>query len=356
MLIGVYCVTLVGGWVLGYIGKVATGSLQGLDHAAIEATFYNFSGSTTCLILTAVFTVFLWLLMNTGVKAGVEKICTVAMPTLIVLLIGLAIYTNMLPGASEGLKWYLTPDFSKITPAVIQAAAVQVFFSIGIGMSCGFVYGSYIKKDANMIGDTAGVAVLDTTIATLSGLVITPALFAFGIEPTTGSSLIFITLPHMFNAMGPVVGTVFGVVFLFAIFLAGTTTVIGFLEATQANLADLLGWSRKKANLVTILIVFGLSIFSTLSTGTGIFADIKILGGSIFDFYDTISSAFGLTIGAVLMLAYVLFKWGFKNFQDAANEGAKGIRIYNWMKPYYQIFLPLALAFICYGIISVYFF
>lgn len=356
-IIGVYCLPLVGGWVLGYIFKIAGGSLRGMNNEQVIKAFADYSGSWNCVALTAVYAFFVWLIMNTGVKRGVEKLCKIAMPTLIVLLIGLAIYSNTLPGSRKGLLWYLTPDFSAITFNVLQAAAVQVFFSIGIGMCCGFVYGSYIKKDANMVGDTAGVAMLDTFVAILSGLVITPALFAFNIEPTSGSSLIFITLPQMFNAMSPVAGTLFGVLFLIAIFLAGTTTVVGFFEAVQTNLMDTLGWGRKKADLVTTVAAFVFALPATLSVGTGALSEVRLFGYGIFDFYDVISSAFGLTIGAVLMLLFVLFKWRFENFRREANLGA-GRRIYIWvpMSTYYKFILPLLLALVVYGIIAAYFF
>ncbi|MBM6830266.1 sodium-dependent transporter [Anaerotignum lactatifermentans] len=151
-----YLITIIG-WNLGYIVKVATGSLSGMDGAAIAQEFTDFSGSWSCVGYTVIVVVLGWILMNTGVKTGVEKVCTFAMPLLIVMLIGLAIYANTLPGSREGLMWYITPDFSKINVSVFQAAAVQVFYSIGVGMCCGIVYGSYINKKADMVGDTASV-------------------------------------------------------------------------------------------------------------------------------------------------------------------------------------------------------
>lgn len=355
-IIAFYFITIIG-WNMGYIVKVATGSLHGLDNEGIAQAFVDFSGSKTCVFYTVITVIVGWILMNTGVKAGVEKICTVAMPLLIVMLIGLAIYSNTLEGSHEGLMWYLKPDFSKITFETIQAASVQVFYSIGVGMCCGIVYGSYISKKANMVADTASVAVLDTVVATLSGLVIVPALFAFGVEPTAGPSLIFITLPQMFNAMAPGVGTIFGVLFLVAVFLACITSIVGVLEAIQANVMDAFGWSRKKANTIVMIVVFLGSLLATTSQGTGALSAVRIAGMDFFSLFDCAASAFGLTAGAVLMLAYMLCRWKFDNFAEEANQGATGkLRIYPWMKAYYKYFLPLALAFIVYSIIVSYFF
>ena len=354
--IAFYFITIIG-WNMGYIVKVATGSLRGLDNAGVTQAFVDFSGSGACIGFTVVTVIMCWILMNTGVKAGVEKICTFAMPLLLIMLVVLAIYSNTLEGSKEGLMWYLTPDFSKITFATIQAASVQVFYSIGVGMCCGIVYGSYIDKKANMVADTASVAVLDTIVATLSGLVIVPALFAFGVEPTAGPSLIFITLPQMFNQMAPGVGTVFGVGFLLCVFLACITSIVGVMEAIQVNLMDITGWSRKKTNTIVTVVVFLGSLLATTSQGTGALSAVRVFGMDFFSLFDCAASAFGLTAGAVLMLAYMLCRWKFENFADEANQGATGkLRIYPWMKAYYKFFLPIALAFIVYSIIASYFF
>lgn len=345
------------GWNVGYIGKVASGSLYGLDNAAIVDTFANFSGSWGCVACIAGCAIFSWLMMNTDFKKGVEKLCTFAMPALFILLIGLAIYSNTLPGSNAGLRWYLVPDFSDVDIlAVVQAAAVQVFYSIGVGMCCGFVYGSYIKKDANMVVDTSLCGLMDTAVATLSGLVITPALFAFGIEPASGPSLIFISLPQMFTSMGNVPGRIFGVLFLLAIFLACITSMVGVLECMVANMCDAYGWTRRKANNIVISVTFILSVIVTLNQGNGILANLKVLGMDIFSFFDCVSSAFGLALGALMMWVFAMFVWGFKKFQAEANSGATGkIRIWNWMKWYYYIPLPIILVFVIYCIMRMYF-
>lgn len=344
------------GWNLGYIVKVAKGSLYGLSNDAIVQTFSDFSGSWACVGCSAVCAVLMWFILNTDVKKGVEKLCTYALPTLILLLIGLAIYSNTLPGSNVGLKWYLTPNFKDVDIfACIQAAAVQVFFSVGIGMACAFVYGSYIAKDSNLTGDATTAIVMDSAVAILSGLVCTPALFAFGIGPTAGPSLIFISLPQLFNAMGNIPGRIFGFVFLFAVFLACITSMAAVQEAMVANFGDRFGWSRKKSNTFIVAITFVGSILVTLNQGNGVLANLKVLGMDLFSLLDMIGSAFGLTLSSLSLLLFVVFVIGFDTFRKEANMGAKRIRIGKWMKWHYQLLLPVFLLFVFYCILRMYF-
>ncbi|MDO4554297.1 MAG: sodium-dependent transporter [Lachnospiraceae bacterium] len=349
-----YATMIVGGWTGGYIFKTISGSLQGLDADGISTAFSQYSGSNASLLFTLATYVLMWLCLNSGVKKGVEKVCSVLLPILFVIMIGLAIYSCVMPGGKEGLLWYIKPDFSKIDASVISAAATQVFFSIGIGMCCAFVYGSYISKDTNMTGSLALTALLDTTIAVLAGLICVPALFSFGIEPTTGPSLIFVTLPQLFNAMGSF-GRIFGCLFMLCVYFAGFTSVLGGAESLVAILGD--NTKRKRSQNCTIVVIalFILSIFFTRSFGTGFLSKIRILGMGLFDFGDFIASGICLTLGAILMLAYVLFRWGFDKFKEEINAGATGkIRIYDWMKPYFCIVLPIILIAVCYCIVRMY--
>lgn len=346
------------GWNVGYIGKVLSGSLYGLDNDAVVQTFSDFSGSGICVLCSAACALLVWLILNTDIKKGIEKLCAVALPMLFVILVALSIYSATLPGAGEGLKWYLIPNFENFDfMATFQAAVVQVFFSVGIGMACAFVYGSYISKDSNLCLDSCIAVGLDTLAATLAGLALVPALFAFDIDPAAGPSLIFITLPQLFTAMGSTTGRIFGTVFLFAVFLACITSITAAIEAVVANLSDRLGWSRRKSNTLTVLVTFGGSIFVTLNQGTGVLSGIKLFGQDIFSILDTAASAFGLTITAFLQLLFVILCMGFSKFQQEANRGAGAIHIGNWMKWHYTIVLPimLCIVFICilrmYGLI-----
>lgn len=349
-----YVLMIVGGWTCGYIVKLATGSLQGLDSAQISAAFDSHAGSYSCIFWSAVAAILMWFCLNSGIKKGVEKICSILLPILFVIMIGLAIYSNTIPGAKEGLLWYITPDLSKITFGTISAAITQVFFSLGVGMCCSFVYGSYNSKNVDLGQSIVISALMDTSVALLSGLVYIPALFAFGIEPTTGPSLLFITLPELFNNMGTL-GNIFGILFLVCVFFAGFTSIIGGSESLIATITDGSNWSRKKACTVVTIAEFIFCLIFIFSFRNGFLGSIKILGMGLFDFADFISSGIGLTISAVLMLAYVIFRWKFEKFMEEANEGSSSrLRVYRWMKPYFYYVLPLVLLLACYCIIRTY--
>lgn len=354
-LINGYAGMIIGGWTLAYVWKLLTGQLSGLSADEIGATFGAVTGSWSTLFPTVICLVLLLLCLISGVKKGVEKVCSILLPALLVILIGLAIYANCLPGAAAGLKWYVVPDFSKINMSVISAAVVQVFFSVGVGMCCAFVYGSYIKKDTNLVGSLTTAALMDTGAALLSGFVCVPALFAFGIEPSAGPSLIFVTLPNLFNAMGGF-GRWFGLLFMLCVFAAGFTSMLGGAEAVVACLTDSTKLSRKKASVLVIAALFVQNALVLWSFIGGPLASFKCLNLGFFDFADFLSSGVGLSLGAVLIVAYVIFKWGWKKFQAEANEGAAPGKAHlaNWMKWYFLIVLPILLLFAVYCIITTY--
>lgn len=332
-----------------------TGSLNGLSADEIAGTFASFSGSPSSLIFAALEAVLLWFCLCSGIKKGVEKVCTFLLPTLSVIMLILSVYSNTLPGAFEGLMWYLTPDFSKVTMDGVAAAACQVFFSIGIGQCGAFVYGSYSMQEGNLPKSMFITAVLDTFIAVLAGILVVPALFAFNIEPTSGPSLIFITLPHLFNSMGSF-GTIFGTLYMVCVFFAGFTSILGGSEALVAAITDAKPeWCRKKAATAIVIAQFLIGVVFTMSFGTGAISQIRILGLGLFNFADFVSSLC-MCLGAVFMLAYVLFRWGFARFQEEANKGASGVfRIYGWMKAYICYVFPVVLIAVCYSIMRMYF-
>lgn len=348
--------TVIGGWSLGYVWKVISGSLTHLGADEIAAEFGVFSGSFSCIGFAVANTLLLWLCLNSGVKKGVEKVCSILLPTLFVIMIGLAVYANLLDGAFEGLKWYLTPDFSKIDISVIGAAATQVFFSIGIGMCVAFVYGSYIDKSSPLPGSLTATALMDTGIAFLAGLICTPALFAFDMEPTAGPPLIFITLPQLFNAMGGF-GRIFGALFMLCVYAAGFSSMLGGCEALVASLTDSTKLSRKSSCILVLGGLFILSIPVTLSfSADSSLSAVSILGFGIFDFLDFLSSGFCMPICAILMYVYAIWKWGFGKFQKEANAGAENarIRIPNALAGYFKYVMPVILVFVIYSILHTY--
>lgn len=349
-----YATMIVGGWSGGYIIKILNGSMKTAGPDEIAAIFGEFAGSPWVIVLAAVQAILLWLCLCAGLKKGVEKVSKVLLPALLITMILLAIYANTLDGAFEGLKWYLTPDFSKITIGTIAIAGMQIFYSIGIGQTGAFVYGSYISKETNLVSSMSTTALVDTFVAVLAGVLCVPALFAFNMEPTAGPSLIFITLPQLFNNMGGF-GVVFGVLFMLCVYVAGFTSILGGSEAMVASLGDSKGIDRKKAATGIVIAEFIFSILFTMSFGTGKLAQIKILNLGFFDFFDFIASFF-MCLGAVAMFLYVVTRWGFKKFQAEANAGATGkVRIHGWMKWYLYTVFPLVLLFIVYSIITSYF-
>lgn len=349
-----YATMIAGGWSFGYLIHIASGTLTGMDADGLAAFFDSYAGSGLSIGLTAATFVLMWFCLNSGVKKGVEKICSILLPTLLVIMICLGIYVFTLDGSMEGLLWYVVPDFSKITTATISAAFTQVLFSLGIGMCCSFVYGSYIAKDVPLTSTLMVTTVLDSSVAILAGLICVPALFAFGIEPTAGPALLYITLPHLFNEMGSI-GIVFGIAFMACVFFACFTSILGGAESLVANITDTSKMSRKAASTLVVLGEFLLSLTFLLSFSGGPLSNFSLIGLGYFDFCDFLASGVALTLGAFLMLAYVIFKWKFPKFMDEVNAGTTGkIRIYPWMKHYFYIVLPIALIYACYCIINLY--
>ena len=350
-----YCVMVVGGWCLGYFGKILAGSMVGLDAEGIGAVFTEFAGGTSVFLYEIVLCVLLYFVIKRGVKDGVEMICKVLMPILFVTLIGLAVFSCTMDGAAPGIKWYLTPDFSAISPSVISAAASQVFLSIGVGMAVSFVYGSYLSKDANLFGNVTIAAILDTIVAVISGFIIIPALFTFNIEPTSGPSLIFVTLPNLFNQMPG--GRIFGAIFFLCVALAGFTTMVGQVEALTSTTIEMFNMDRKKSLIAVLVALFVFDIPITLSQGAGVLNNIQIIGYDIFTFVDFIASGLILNIGALLMIFFVAFKWGFKNFQKEANLGAETatVRVQNWMAFMFKVVCPILMVIVFVAIFKSYF-
>ena len=350
-----YATMIVGGWTCNYIVALLNGQLSTMDSAGIANFFGEIAGSNMTIIFSALEAVLLWLCLSSGLKKGVEKVCSVLLPTLFVILIVLCIYSNTLPGSIEGLKWYLTPNLANVSMTTISAAACQVFYSIGMGQAGAFVYGSYIDKKTNLTKSVALGATMDTCAAVLAGLVIVPALFAFGIEPTAGPSLIYITLPNLFNAMGGI-GTIFGLLFMICVFFAGFTSILGGSEGLVATICDKAeGFSRKKAAIIICVAEFLFSILFTLSFRGGFFAEFTAIGLGFFDFFDFLATN-AMAVGVFVMLGYVLYRWKFYRFQEEANAGATGkIRVYGWMKYYINYIYPLVMIFVFVCLLQMYF-
>lgn len=306
--------SVVAGWTLGYIIKTAfhqTSNFGKFISNPINELFY--------------FTVFLTLTMLvvvSGVKSGIEKWSKILMPLLFLILIGLIVYAVTLPGAKAGIKFYLQPDFSKITGKTILAGLGQAFFSLSLGMGAMITYGSYLKKTTNLISSATIVAFSDTLIAIMAGFVIFPALFAVGMEPAQGPGLVFNVLPKIFEQMPG--GIIVGIFFFILLAIAALTSAISLLEVGVAWAVDELKISRKSATFLLTGITFILGIPSALSQGANqFFSEISLFGKTGFlDILDYTFGSISLTLGGMLLSIFIGWKWGTKN---AINEIKLGL-------------------------------
>lgn len=331
------------GWIAAYIVKMASGQLAGLSADGYTQAFADFTSNP---LLVAGFTlacvIIIGLISAKGLENGIEKACKIMMPTLFIMLIILAIRSLTLPGAMEGLKWYLKVDFSKITGKSILAALGQCFFSIGIASGGAFVYGSYLKKDSNIPTDGLIIVGFDTLAALIAGTVIFPAIFALGLQPDAGSSLLFVTMSNLFNQLP--LGSLFGTMFFLLVFFAALSSAIGYLEPIVMTGTELFKMDRKKAVWLSLGLIFIIGLPTIMAQGP--WKDILIGGRNFFDFADYLSGNILMPLGALLLSLFTLLVWKFEKYQEETNMGSKGIMVFNWWSPFVKIIIPIALVII----------
>ena len=258
--------TTVTGWGLAYTYHVAVGHLSMLSPEEVGAFFGSFISNTPELTMWMALAVLLgFLVCSRGLQAGVERITKILMSGLFMLLVVLIVRSVTLPGAEKGIAFYLKPDFSKLTWEAVFAAQSQAFFTLSLGIGSMLIFGSYLSKERALLGESVYIIILDTLIALMSGMVIFPACFAFGVDAGAGPGLIFVTLPNVFNAMTG--GRLWGTLFFVFISLAALTTVIAVFEHLIAFAMDEWKWSRKKACYVGILVLFIASLPCVLGFG-----------------------------------------------------------------------------------------
>lgn len=337
--------TTVGGWMLAYIIKMASGTFTNLTPDEVGGVFNNMLANpgemTFWMIVTVVVS---FGVCSMGLRNGVERINKAMMSLLFVILIALCIRSVTLEGAGEGLKFYLVPDFGKMAEngigEAVYAAMGQSFFTLSLGIGAMAIFGSYISKERRLTGECINICVLDTTVALLSGLVIFPACFAFGVDPGEGPGLVFVTLPNVFNQMPG--GRLWGSLFFVFMSFAALSTVIAVFENIISFAIDLWGWSRKKAILVNLVVILVLSMPCVL--GFNVLSSIQPLGAgtTIQDLEDFIISNNLLPIGSVLYLLFCTsrYGWGWKNFIAEADAG-KGIHFPKWARFYVTYILPI---------------
>ena len=352
--------TVVTGWMINYFVRFATGNNLGELVLTETQNPFGFMASDlkTNLIFTAVaiFTGFFVLCFK--LQGGLERVTKIMMIALLLLLIGLAVYSFTLPGAGDGLKFYLLPDFSKIDGSVIVGAMNQAFFTLSIGMGSMAIFGSYIDKTHSLMGESLTIIGLDTFVAITAGLIIFPACFTYnGGQVDGGPGLLFNTMSTVFNKFeDPTVGRVVGALFFLFMVFAAMSTVFAVCENIVAMLRDLTGWKRPIACLVCGLIVSACALLSIL--GNTVWTNVNPLGtGSIFDMWDFLVSNNILPLGSLVIALFCCnkrFGWGWENFVAEANAG-KGLKVRSWMRPVFRFVVPVLICFIyIYGILSFY--
>ncbi len=342
--------SVVAGWMLMFFVGMATGRFSGLDQAGVSNVFADNLASPELQLGYMAIIIFVAIgVCAIGLQNGLERVTKWMMLALLVIMVILAINSVFTEGASEGLRFFLLPDWSKLTELgalnVIAAAMQQAFFTLSVGIGAMAIFGSYIGKERALLGEAVQVSLLDTFVAITAGLIILPACFAFGVQPDSGPSLIFITLPNIFNRMP--LGRLWGSLFFIFMTFASLSTVLAVFENIIAMIMDLSGLGRKQAAILTCVIMLILSIPCAL--GFNAWSGIQPLGegSTILDFEDAIVSDLLLPIGALVYIIFCTWKlgWGWDNFVAEANTG-KGLKIQSWMKGYMKYVLPIMVAII----------
>ncbi|MDD2812620.1 MAG: sodium-dependent transporter, partial [Bacteroidales bacterium] len=341
----------VAGWTLEYIYQSIRNGFAGKSPEDLSQMFTEFTTNparpimwqTLFLIMTAGVVI-------AGVQKGIEKYSKILMPLLLLIILVLIVRSVTLPGAREGINFLFKPDFSKVTGHTIISALGQAFFSLSLGMGTIITYGSYIKKKENLLNTAVQVSLADTLIAVLAGLAIFPAVFAFGINPSEGPGLVFITLPNIFQQMPG--GYVFSLMFFILLGIAALTSTISLLEVIVAYFSEELKMSRKRATLLAASGILFLGILCSLSQGP--IAGFKIFGLNIWDFLDFTSTKIILPLGGLLIVIFVGFALGRKRVtEELNNEGTLKARLLPVVMFLIRFVAPIAIALVFLNMIGI---
>lgn len=339
--------TMVAGWMIYYCFRCGRGDFTGqvLSARDISEKYSEMTASPFGMMFWTILAILIAFgICSLGVQKGVEKISKIMMLCLLGLIVVLVVHSITLPGAMEGVKFYLIPDFQDMVEKgignVIYAAMSQAFFTLSLGLGSMAVFGSYLDKSRSLTGESVNIALLDTFVALLAGLIVIPACFSFGIEPDSGPSLIFITLPNIFNQMAG--GRIWGTLFFLFLSFAALSTVVAVFENIVSFAIDLWGWNRRKAVIINIFVVTILS--APCVFGYNLLSGIQPLGpgSNIMDFEDFIVSGNLLPLGSLVYLLFCTSKngWGWDNFIQEVNSG-KGMKFPAKIRWYMSTILPV---------------
>ena len=349
--------TSVAGWMVQYFIRTAQGTFDGMTAGQVGQVYEKICADPVGMVVFMAIVVILgFFICSFSLQGGLERVTKYMMLALLAIMVVLAIHSFTMDGAKEGLSFYLKPDLGKMREAgignVILGAMNQAFFTLSLGMGGMAIFGSYIGREHSLMGESVNVALLDTFVALVSGLIIFPACFTYQVEVGAGPSLIFVTLPNVFNHMP--MGDLWGALFFVFMTFAALSTVLGVFENILSCCMDLFGWSRKRACLVNCILLLILSLPCAL--GFNLLSGIHPLGGgsNFLDLEDFLVSNIILPVGSLVFLLFAVSKrgWGWENFLAEANAG-RGLKVKQWMRGYMTYVLPfLFLGIFLIGLVS----
>ena len=353
-LIGCYLLmmfyTTVAGWMLHYFYMTAVGKLAGLNAEQVAGKFTEMLASPATMTFWMVFVVVVSILVCAkGLQSGLERVTKGMMIALLLIMVVLAFNSLFMPGAKEGLSFFLVPDFTRMQEVgvvnTLVSAMNQAFFTLSLGIGAMSIFGSYIGKEHSLLGESVRIVVLDTFVAITAGLIIFPACFTYHVDQTSGPSLIFITLPNIFANMS--MGRLWGSLFFLFMAFAAMSTVLAVFENIICCGMELTGCSRKKSSLVNLVLIILLSMPCVLGYNLWAWDGFAVFGGAVLDVEDFLVSNLFLPLGSLVYLLFCVtrYGWGWQNYKKEVNTG-EGLKVQDWMRGYLTYVLPLIVVFI----------
>ncbi|PDX71365.1 sodium-dependent transporter [Faecalibacterium prausnitzii] len=353
-LIGCYLLmmfyTTVAGWMLHYFYMTAVGKLAGLNAEQVAGKFTEMLASPATMTFWMVFVVVVSILVCAkGLQSGLERVTKGMMIALLLIMVVLTVNSLFMPGAKEGLSFFLVPDFARMQEVgvvnTLVSAMNQAFFTLSLGIGAMSIFGSYIGKEHSLLGESVRIVVLDTFVAITAGLIIFPACFTYHVDQTSGPSLIFITLPNIFANMS--MGRLWGSLFFLFMAFAAMSTVLAVFENIICCGMELTGCSRKKSSLVNLVLIILLSMPCVLGYNLWAWDGFAVFGGAVLDVEDFLVSNLFLPLGSLVYLLFCVtrYGWGWQNYKKEVNTG-KGLKVQDWMRGYLTYVLPLIVVFI----------
>ena len=353
-LIGCYLLmmfyTTVAGWMLHYFYMTAAGKLARLNAEQVAGKFTEMLASPATMTFWMVFVVVVGILVCAkGLQSGLERVTKGMMIALLLIMVVLAVNSLFMPGAKEGLSFFLVPDFARMQEVgvvnTLVSAMNQAFFTLSLGIGAMSIFGSYIGKEHSLLGESVRIVVLDTFVAITAGLIIFPACFTYHVDQTSGPSLIFITLPNIFANMS--MGRLWGSLFFLLMAFAAMSTVLAVFENIICCGMELTGCSRKKSSLVNLVLIILLSMPCVLGYNLWAWDGFAVFGGAVLDVEDFLVSNLFLPLGSLVYLLFCVtrYGWGWQNYKKEVNTG-EGLKVQDWMRGYLTYVLPLIVVFI----------